>query len=183
MFGKREKYLALAVVAVLVAYVADRLILTPALAAWRRDGERVIELRQEVAQAESLAEAVPGWRKERARRQALAFALERSEAENEVLKSLASSAVARRLSLKSIRPSWREAGSVTKGSPAQLELSVSATGTLASVAGFLYDMETRAMPVRVSRSRLQSRAENGRTLDVDLTLSVLAGDSLKEDAE
>jgi hypothetical protein len=183
MFGRREKYLALTVIVALVAFVADRLILTPALAAWRRDGERVVELQQQVAKAEALAEAVPGWRKERARRQALAFPVDRSEAENEMLKILGSSAAARHLSLKSIRPSWREAGSVTKSSPAQLELAISASGTEAAVAGFLYDMGTRAMPIRVSRSRLQSRAENGRALDVDLTLSVLAGDSLQEDTE
>lgn len=181
MLGKREKRLALIVLMALVAYVADRIVLTPMLDAWRQDGERVAELQQQLATANGLAAAVAGWRDEKARRKELAFPAERAEAENEALTILANGTVARKLRLKSIRPAWREAGSTAKGAPAQLELLVSADGTLAAVAGFLYDMETHSAPIRVARTRIQSRGENGRALDMDLTLTMLTAEEHKED--
>jgi hypothetical protein len=183
MFGRREKYLALAVIAVLVAYVADRLILTPALNVWRNDGERLIELRSELAESQSLAEAVPGWERELERRQGLAYPIQRSEAENDVLNTVAARAVARRLQLAGTRLAWREAGTSAKGAPAQLELSISANGSLAAVAGFLYDMETLPNPVRVSRMRWHAQTDKGSKLDVDLTLSVLSGSALAKEAK
>ena len=183
MFGKRERRLAILVLAVLGAYLADRLLLTPMFRSWRADGERGALLRRELAAAEGMAAALPGWRQERARRHALAFPANRAETENEALKILANGAVARSLHLQSIRPAWREEGSAGKGVPAQLELQVAADGTLAAVAGFLYDMETHGAPIRISRARLQSQDERGRALGIDLTLTVLAGESGQEDAE
>lgn len=180
MFGRRERYLALVVLAVLFAYVGDRLLLTPLLAVWREDGERVAALRAELLAAESLADSLPNWRRERERRRELSFPSRRTEAENEVLKMVAGHAVGRGVLLKGLRPAWRETGGADKNSPLLLELAVSAEGNLAAVAGFLHDLETMPPPVRLERTRLHSRAENGRALDVELVLTALPGTVVAE---
>ena len=182
MLGNRERLLALTVFLVVLALVADRLLLTPLLATWRQDGEKVIQLRAELAETESLRESLPSWRQERERRRDLAFPAVRTETENETLKAVATYAVGRGLQLKGIRPAWREPGSTEKGSPAQLELAVSASGSLTSVAGFLYDLETMPGPIRADRTRLHSRGEDGRGLDLDVVITVLPGTVAKEGA-
>lgn len=175
MFGRRERYLAFAVLALLLAFVGDRLLLTPLLATWRADGERAAALRGELAAVESLADSLPNWRRESERRRELSFPSRRTEAENDVLKRVAGHAVARGVLLKGLRPAWRETGGADKHSPLLLELAVSAEGNLAAVAGFLYDLETMPAPVRLERTRFHSRAENGRALDVELVLTALPG--------
>lgn len=182
MLANRERLLALTVFAVLLAFVADRLLLTPLLATWREDGETVTRLRAELAETESLRESLPSWRRESDRRRQLAFPPVRTDTENETLKAVATYAVERGIQLKGIRPAWREPGSTGKGSPAQLELAVSASGSLASVAGFLYDLETMPGPVRAERTRLHSRGEDGRGLDLDVVISVLPGTAATEAA-
>ncbi len=183
MLGRRERILAIVVLGVVLAFVADRLLLTPILATWRQDGEKVTQLRTELAEAESLQESLPNWRKEQERRRGLAFPAARTETENEMLKAVATYAVDRRLQLKGIRPAWREAGSTEKGSPVQLELAISASGSLAAVAGFLYDLETMPGPVRAERTRLHSLGEDGRALDFDMVVTVLPGAVLAEGAK
>ena len=180
MLATREKYLALIVILVMVAFMADRLILTPVLKSWRQDGTRLAELRGELVVANALADSVPGWRRESERRRELAYPSGRGEAEDQLLKLVAARAVARRIQLKGIRPSWREHGSTGKDSPSQLELSVSASGSVGAVAGLLYDLETMEGPVRVDRVRVHSRGESGRVLDLDLMLAALPGDVLAE---
>ena len=175
MFGKRERYLAVVGLVLLFAFVGDRLLLTPLLGIWREDGERAAELRAELVAAESLADSLPNWRRERERRRELSFPSRQTEAENEVLKTVATHAVERGVLLKGLRPAWRETADQDRNSRPLLELAVSAEGNLAAVAGFLYDLETMPAPVRLERTRLHSRAENGRALDVELVLTALPG--------
>jgi hypothetical protein len=181
MLVGRERYLALAVMAVLVAYLADRLVLSPLLESWRRDGDAVTQLRSEISEATLLAESLPSWRAECQRRRELAFPAGRTETENEALKALATRAADRGVQLKGLRPAWREAGTTGKNSPAQLELAVSASGSLAGVVGFLYDIETMPGPVRAERTRLHAKDETGRVLDLDLVVSVLASTAEREE--
>lgn len=182
MLKHRERMLALAVLAVLLAYVGDRLLLTPALAVWREDGERLVALRAELVATEGLVDSLPSWRREQERRQELAFPVLRSETENELLKLVAGKAAKRGLQLKGLRPAWRETGGAEGTPPQLLELALSVEGGLSAIAGFLYDVETVSAPVRLERTRFHSRSENGRLLDVELALTALPGRETAEGA-
>ncbi len=175
MFGRRERYLAVVGLVFLFAFVGDRMLLPPLRAAWRADGERAAVLRGELTAVERLADSLPNWRRESERRRELSFPSRRTEAENEVLKTVAAHAVERGVLLKGLRPAWRENADRDRNSLPLLELAVSAEGNLTAVAGFLYDLETMPAPVRLERTRLHSRAENGRALDVELVLTALPG--------
>ncbi|TKJ34706.1 MAG: hypothetical protein CEE38_17710 [Planctomycetes bacterium B3_Pla] len=102
-----------------------------------------------------------------------------TEAESKVLDSLREWSGAASLALSSIRP---ERISSDRGLQ-EMIFTVAGKGTLDSVARFLWQIETAALPVRIKDIQLGSSSESGDSMSLQLHLSALYLGTQKEQAE
>ncbi len=102
-----------------------------------------------------------------------------AEAESKVLASLREWSGNSRLSLSSIRP---ERVSSDKGLQ-EMIFTVAGKGSLDSVARFLWQIETAALPVKIKDMQLGSGSESGDRMSLQLHLSALYLGEQKKQAE
>lgn len=101
------------------------------------------------------------------------------EAESKVLAALRAWSGDARLSLSSIRP---ERVSGDKGLQ-EMIFTVAGKGSLDSLARFLWQIETAALPVKIKDMQLGSSSESGDRMSLQLHLSVLYLGTQKQPAE
>jgi hypothetical protein len=94
---------------------------------------------------------------------------EPSVAENQVLKAFDRWSQASRVSINSIKPQWKR----TSEDYATLECRVDASGNLAALARFLFDLEQDPLALKVEAADLTARDEAGEQLALGLQVSAL----------
>jgi len=92
-----------------------------------------------------------------------------TEAESRILDALREWSAAANMALSSIRP---ERVSSDKGLQ-EMIFTVAGRGTLDSVARFLWEIETAALPVKIKDMQLGSSSESGDSMSLQLHLSAL----------
>ena len=92
-----------------------------------------------------------------------------TEAESRVLDALREWSTAAGLALSSIKP---ERVSSNRGLQ-EMIFTVAGKGTLDSVARFLWQIETAALPVKIKDMQLGSSSESGESMSLQLHLSAL----------
>jgi hypothetical protein len=165
----RELILKMVVVAVVGLFLLDWMILSPLIAHWGEQTERITQLREKVARGRQLIE------RERAIRERWAEMAERdlpdnvSEADNEVFKGVSRWAAASRASFTSLAPNWRthDEGYET------YECRATATGDQASLSRLLFEMERDNLPARVEEVEFTTRDKTGKQLLLTARFSFL----------
>ena len=102
-----------------------------------------------------------------------------TEAESRILSALREWSGAANMALSSIRP---ERLSSDKGLQ-EMIFTVAGRGTLESVARFLWQIETAALPVKIKDMQLGSSSEAGDSMSLQLHLSALYLGAQKKQAE
>jgi len=92
-----------------------------------------------------------------------------TEAESRVLGALREWSSAASLALSSIKPERVSSG----GGLQEMIFTVAGKGTLESVARFLWQIETAALPVKIKDMQLGSSSESGGSMSLQLHLSAL----------
>jgi len=166
---QRETLLKLAVGAVVGLFLLDRLVLTPSIAGWKAQSERIASLDEKVQRGRQLLERE---RSIRARWDDMLrgdLADDSSAAENEVFKGLGRWARESRVSFTSLTPQWRnhEEGFDT------FECRATAAGDQASLARLVYEIESDPLPARVETCELAARDAQGKQLSLALKFSFL----------
>jgi len=169
VLARRERYIAIAMLAVLVVLLLDRLALTPlqnrseAMAAERQrvqagiDSGRVLLERRRQLSSES--------------QRLLDAGLDRlpAEAESKVLHAVRNWSQEAGFALSSLRPE-RVA---KKGGLQEITFQASGTGSMNAVAEFLWRLEGSSLPVRVAELQLGTRKEGTDDLTLQLRISAL----------
>ena len=95
--------------------------------------------------------------------------LDLSAVEYDLLNSVNNWAGSSRLTVTSLRPRWITEEEGCK----KLEIRVSSTGTMESIARFLYELEVDAQPLKVEDLELSTKDDKSTTLNCDVRLTRL----------
>jgi hypothetical protein len=166
---RRQTWLKIGALVVVGLFAFDRLLLTPAVARWKDQSDRIASLTRNVQQGRLLLEREGSIRSRWADMRRTDLAADVAEAENDVLKGVARWARESRLTFTGLNPQWRshEEGYDT------LELRASATGDQGAVGRFLMELEQDPLAVRLESVELSSRDAQGRQLVLNARFSAL----------
>ena len=165
----RQNRLGILAVVAVALLAGDRLVFTPLAKLWKERSVRITELRKSVAQGTLLLDRqrsiLARWDNMRTN----ALLQEASLAEDQVLSAFDRWSQASRIGVTSVRPQWKRAAE----DYATLECRVDASGSLPSIARFLYDLERDPLGLRVEVVEITSRDTRGEQLTLGLQVSGL----------
>ena len=164
---RRETFLKIGVGVVVGLYLLDRVIITPALASWKDQGERLTRLRQEVQRGRQLIEREKSLRGRWEEMQRTDMPDDISVAENEVFQAIGRWTRDSHVNFTNLMPQWRagEEGCET------FECRASATGDQAKLGRLLYEIETDPLPAHVEDCELAARDAKGTQLTLTMRFS------------
>jgi hypothetical protein len=168
--SNRQQLLAFVAIAAITLFAADRLVLSPLTAAWKKRAERIEQLRKDVSDGRNLVEREASYRSRWAQMQTNTLSGKAPQAEEQVLKAFDRWSSASRLSVLSINPLWRREAD----SHATLECRVDASGSLSAISRFLYDLERDPMAVKIQALEISSKDNEGQQLSLGLQVSGLS---------
>jgi hypothetical protein len=178
MLSKRERIMAIVTIAVVGFLVLNKFLIKPIADGLEHLENTKQELLVELDEARNLFQ-----RRRKLEKQwktMLADGLRNEvEAESRIARALDGWARDARLTLSSTKPD-RVAGD--KGLT-EITFAVAGSGTLSSVAQFLWQIETAALPVKIKDMQLGSSNESGQSMSLQLKLSAICVGAEQEPAE
>jgi len=165
----RKRWLLLVAGACVLLLTADRFVLSPMAAAWKRRSVRIEELKSSIEKGRILLDRQDSLEERWDTVQKNALPVSPPAAENQVLTSVNSWAAASGLNVTALLPRWIE----DKDLGPRMEIRVSGTGSLEAVTRFLFAVETSNVPIRADVVELRARDEAGRDISLDARLSGL----------
>jgi hypothetical protein len=165
---QRETILKIAVGAVVGLFLLDRVVLGPATAAWKTQGERLADLRTKVQRGRQLLDREKSLRGRWEEMLRTDLPDDASEAENDVLKALNRWTRDSRVGFTSLTqspPRNHEGGYDTN------EWRATAVGDQASLGRLIYEIETDPLAARVEECELTTRDPQGKQLGMTLRFS------------
>jgi Tfp pilus assembly protein PilO len=165
--SKRERMIVLVTLLVVGALVGDRLVVAPVANGL---GELRTERQKSLAQV-AKAKNLLLQKEQIEKKKALSAGLRSdAEAESSVAKALDKWAGDAGLTLSSVKPDRMAGGD--KGLK-EILFVIAGKGSLDSVAWFLYQVETSALPIKVKHMQLGSTSEAGDNMSLELRISAL----------
>ena len=165
----RETLLKIGVGVVVGLFVLDRMVLGPAIEAWKAQGERLAELRVKVERGRQLMEREKSIRGRWNDMRRTDLAEDHSEAENEVFNGISRWASASRVSFTNLTPQWR---SHDEGYDT-FECRATATGAQGTLGRLLYEIESDALPMRIEECEVSTRDAKGQQLAMSVRFSAV----------
>ena len=168
-FKNRHQLLLLVAGLAVALLIADKIVLTGLLGAWKKRSTTLADLRTKVANGRGLINREQSLRDRWKEMQANTLPSNPSDAEQKLLKAFDTWSQDSRVSILSISPQTKRAGDdyVT------LEARVEASGNLSGLSRFLYEIEKDPMALKLQAIELTSRDETGQTLALGLQVSGL----------
>jgi hypothetical protein len=161
---QRERLLVVGALSCIVLFVGNIAIINPLTAAWKARSEEIGKLETSITSGNTLvtrrAHIEDQYREMRGR----SLPADRAVAQAIVQEAVGTWARNSRLNVTSIKPRWV----VTSDDPAQqLEVRVSAGGSIEAVSRFLYELEQDPMALRVEQVELRARDERGAVIELE----------------
>lgn len=165
----RQKLLMILAAVVAVVWLGDRMVVTPLIQAWKERSAKIVELRRNVSQGSMLLarDQVIRDRWEGMRTNALPN--EVSVAQSLVLRALERCSQSSSLGVTSIKAQWKR----NADEYMTLECRVDATGNLAAITRFLYEVEKEPLALKVDSLDLSARDNEGQQLSMGVLVSAL----------
>jgi hypothetical protein len=164
----REKWLKIAVAAVVGLFLFDRVVLTFAASQWKAQSDRLAVLRTKVERGRQLVEREQSLRGRWDEMQRTDLNDDSSAAENDVFKALSRWARDSKVSFTSLTPQWR---AHEDGGYDTFECRATATGDQASLGRLIYEIETDPLPAHVEDCEIATRDAQGKQLTLALRFS------------
>jgi hypothetical protein len=168
--SNRQHLLAFVAIGAIALFAADRLVVSPLTASWKKRADRIGELRKQVNDGRRLLDNEASYRSRWAQMQTNTLSSNAPQAEEQVLKAFDRWSSDSRVSVLSINPLWRREAE----DHATLECRVDASGSLSAVSRFLYDLERDPMAVKIQALELSSKDNDGQQLSLGLQVSGLS---------
>lgn len=161
--------LKIAAGAVVGMFLLDRVVITPAIANWHAQSERVALLREKVQRGEQTINREKSIRDRWAEMHRANLPKDVSTAENDVFKAVGRWARESQISFTSLTPQWQthEDGYQT------LECRMSASGDQKTLGRFIHELETDPMPVSLEECEVTTRDPHGAQLTMTARFSFL----------
>ena len=168
MLSKRERIIAIIAVAAVGFLVLNKFLIGPVTGKLQQLETQKNQLRVELDEAQNLFHKRRVLEKEW--KAAMSEGLRNEvEAESKVGRALNMWSDQTRLSLSSVKPERVASDQGLK----EMTFAVAGTGSLRSVAQFLWQIETAALPIKVKSVQIGSASEAGDSMSLQLRLSAL----------
>lgn len=165
---RRETLLKIGVAVIVGLFLLDRVVLGPFAEAWKKQGERLTQLREKVRRGRQLVEREKALSDRWKEMLQTDLPDDPSVAENDVLKAIGRWGSDSRISFTSLTPTPRahpDEGYDT------VEWRATASGDQASLGRLLYEIETDKLPARVEDCEFTTRDAQGKQLGLSLRFS------------
>lgn len=166
----RQQFLIVLVLAALALYATDWLVIEPTIKWWKSREASVVELRQQVKDGKFLIQHEDSIRNRWAQMQTNALPDSTSLAEQQVLKAFDNWSQQSGASITSITPQWEN----DQDDYSTLDCHVEASGDLATLSRFLYEIENDPMALKIESLDLSAKDDRGQELTLGLQVSGLA---------
>jgi len=150
--------------------VLDSLVFTPLTKAWQARTAEIARLQKNVTEGRGLIANAARMQAKWDEMQKQALPNDPAKSEQDLISEFDRWGRANNVELGSIKPQWKR-GATNRYS--QLECRVDATGSLASLSRFLFEVEKSTLALRVDSVELTSRDELGQKLTLGLLVSGL----------
>lgn len=168
--SKRQRWLVLIAGSGLLLLVLDRILFTPLGNTWQAHAAKIAQLQKSVANGHSTIERASHTQQVWARMQTGALSKDTAQAEQDLITAFDRWGRSCNIEIGSIKPQWKR-GATDRYS--LLECRVDATGTLATLSRFLYELEKSPLALRIDSVELTARDEGGQKLGLGLIVSGL----------
>ncbi len=165
----RQQLLVVVAIACVALLAGDRLIIRPLVQSWKDRASEVATLKASCARGTQLLRReqtlTSSWENMRTRM----LTNDASVAQAKVCSAFDRWAQASRVTITSVKPQWKRMAD----EQAMLECRVDASGNLAAVTRFLYDLERDDMALNIQDLNLTARDDGGQQLDLVLQITGL----------
>jgi Tfp pilus assembly protein PilO len=166
----RRQVLVVVTIAVVALFFCDRVVFEPLAQWWKTRQTQVAKLRLEVNNGRMLIRRESAIRDRWNQMNINTLPARTSAAEQEVLKAFDSWSQDSGASITSIMPQWKSDTQDYK----TLDCRVEASGDLATLCRFIYDVEKGPMALRLESLALNTQDDAGQQFTLDLQVSALA---------
>jgi len=158
--SQRQSLLKIGAGAVVCLFLFDSFVITPAIARWHAQSERIAALQEKVDRGRKLLERENSIRGRWADMERANLPEDMSVAENQVFKAIGRWARDSQIAFTSLTPQWQshDEGFET------LECRAAGTGDQASIGRFIYEMEVDHLPVNLEECEITARDPHGSQL-------------------
>ena len=167
--SQREKLLKFGAIAIVALFLLDRIVITPALASWSEQSDRILALQQKVQRGHQLIERQDAIRARWGQMMRANLPTEVSAAEKEAFQAISRWANDSGISFASLTPQWDKDNEGYQ----TYECRATANGSQAQFAHFIYDMETDPIPVNLEEFEISTRDEHGAQLTMTARFTFL----------
>ena len=165
----RQEILMVVAFAAVALFSADGFIFSPLIQAWKSRSAQIIDLRKKVAQGAQLLQREQGIRNRWKQMRSSTLPSNTSPAEQQVLKAIDVWSRESRVSITSITPQWKHDADDFM----TLECRVDASGNLATISRFLYNIEKDPTALKLDSVEIIARDNNGQEISLGLQISGL----------
>lgn len=167
--SQRFTYLKMGAIGIVALALLDSFVISPAMARWSEQSDRLDALRQKVQRGQGLLDRQDSIRNHWADMVKANLPTEVSAAENEAFQAIGRWARVSGVSFASLTPQWQnhDEGFQT------LECRATATGNQVAISRFIYELETDPIPVNLEEFELTTRDEHGQLLTMTARFSFL----------
>jgi Tfp pilus assembly protein PilO len=166
---QRLTYLKIGAISLVSLLLLDWIIISPAIDHWSAQSDRIGALRQKVQRGRQLLDRQNAIRERWAGMVKANLPTEVSAAEHAAYQAIGRWVSVSGISFTSLSPQWQthDEGYQT------YECRAAATGTQASLARFIYELETDPIPVSLDEFEIATRDEHGAALTMTARFSFL----------
>jgi hypothetical protein len=166
----RQRLLIILASAGVLLLVLESLVFAPLIKNWQARSAEITRLSRNVANGHSVVERGPRTQSLWSEMQAHALPLDAAQAEQQLISAFDRWGRESKIELGSIKPQWKR-GATDRHS--LLECRIDATGSLATLARFLYEVEHSPLALRIESLELTTRDPQGQRLTLALLVSGL----------
>jgi hypothetical protein len=168
--SQRQRLLFLVAGISIALLILDRIAFTPLTALWRSHAAEITRLEADVANGTSLINRAQSLQQTWADMQARALPKDPSQAEQDLITALDRCRRTSGIELGSIKPQWKR-GITDRSS--LLECRIDATGSLATLGRFAYEVEKSSLALRIDSLAMSTRDETGQKIALELVVTGL----------
>ena len=168
--NNRQRLLVIVAGLGVLLLVLDRIVFVPLTKNWQARSAEIVQLKKYVANGRGVLERAARTQGLWKEMESQALPKDQAQAEQDLISAFDRWGRASNIELGSIKPQWKR-GQGDRHS--LLECRVDATGSLATLARFLHEVERSPLALRVESIELSARDNNGQRLTLALLVSGL----------
>ncbi|MBV9128250.1 MAG: hypothetical protein JO117_09210 [Verrucomicrobia bacterium] len=163
----RLMFLKIGAAAVVGLFLLDKIVLSPAIASWNDQSERIDALRKKVERGRQLVQREDAIRQRWAEMLHANLPADMSAAESDAFKALSRWVRDSGVALTSLTPQWQ----THEEGYESFECRAAATGDQVSLGRFIYELEVDPMPVSLEECEITTRDARGAQLNMTARFS------------